>query len=185
MRWSCRCEAEWACARGVRSWVRRMGSRYGFAACTRGWRAALGGLRLSVCTVVSPQAEGLCILTSVALKDRGAAQRISLVNINLSGRLIFCRSWEDVPPSANDTTSLLQRPQVGAFLHDAFRGRGLGVREKVRKGSGRGGEFCICGWLGWESLCADVESIGQVQLLLLLTSLWHWRCLIGLVGPVA
>lgn len=38
---------------------------------------------------------------------------------------------------------------------------------------------------GADQLCADVESIGQVQLLLLFTSLWHWLRLIGVSGPVA
>ena len=127
-------------------------------------------------------------LVALEVRERSTEHRTSILPV-LQGTL----EWVSNPPpklkghvtSDEWYLSLLQRPQVGAFLHDAFRGLGLGVREKVRKGSGEEGECYVCGWLGWERLCADVESIGQVELLLLFTSLWHWIRLIGLSGAVA
>ena len=60
-----------------------------------------------------------------------------------------------------------------------------GVRSWVR---GMGSLYGFAAWArvaGADWLCADVESIGQVELLLLFTSLWHWIRLIGLSGAVA
>jgi hypothetical protein len=72
--------------------------------------------------VVSARAKGLCILTLVALKDRGVAQQTVPVHINLSRRLIFRRSKEDVTPTANETTALLQRPRLMRTTVDAHHG---------------------------------------------------------------
>ena len=106
------------------------------------------GLRHSACTVVSPQAEGFCLLTSVVLKDRGAAQLTMPANVNLNRRVHPPPKLRRLTPPANDTTSLLQRPQFAAFLHDAFRGRGLGGRRKGRKAEGEGSFMFAGGWGG-------------------------------------
>lgn len=90
-------------------------------------------------------------------------------------------------PQTSGTSRYSSGHMLEAFLHDAFRGRGLGKREGECEKGKRKEEGVLClrvAGVGW--LCADVLSSGRLALLqLLFTSLWHWRCLIGLSGPVA
>jgi hypothetical protein len=86
--------------------------------------------------------------TLVALEVRGAAQLTVPANVNLNRRVHLPPKLRRITPPANDTTSILQRSRFEAFLHDAFRGRGLGERRGGRKAEGEGSFIFAGGWGG-------------------------------------
>lgn len=66
-------------------------------------------------------------------------------------------------------------------MHSAVVGLVREGEEGKRKGKG---VLCLrVAGVVWP--CTDVLRSGRLQFLVLFTSLWHWRCLIGSSGAVA